>query len=330
MQGGATIRCCSSSRPRCRASRTTSSSATISRRPTSSATTSWPCSSRRSSCSSRRPKTAARSRCQGLVRMAMGEADEATKMLQRATKSDPKNLDSWVALAWVYAQSNQMQDAERDDRRGRRSSRRNDKARLEQVFAPDEGAGRADRAAQPRRAAGFPKDIRRSTALPPQPRQPHHRVPASASPSISTPPPSSAAASSSSSPATPPAARPSPSNASWPASFPINVELTSADSMMGQPLPGELPPRSPPRHRRRPAHQTAHRPQRHAGRRGPGQRDAGVEVTCSQRRLFAPPTFPNGWIRQQLTHLRATLRQPRGGHHGLRSHPRNLIRFAPA
>ena len=50
---------------------------------------------------------------QGLVRMAMGETQEATSMLQRATKSDPKNLDGWVALAWVYVQTDRMQDAER-------------------------------------------------------------------------------------------------------------------------------------------------------------------------------------------------------------------------
>ena len=31
---------------------------------------------------------------QGLVRLAMGEGDEATKMLEHATKSDPKNLDA--------------------------------------------------------------------------------------------------------------------------------------------------------------------------------------------------------------------------------------------
>jgi Tfp pilus assembly protein PilF len=50
---------------------------------------------------------------QALVRMTMGETDDATKMLQHATQSDPKNLDGWVALAWVYAQSNRMPDAER-------------------------------------------------------------------------------------------------------------------------------------------------------------------------------------------------------------------------
>jgi hypothetical protein len=49
---------------------------------------------------------------QALVRMAMGEQVPATEMLQRATKSDPKNLDAWVALAWLYAQSDNMKEAE--------------------------------------------------------------------------------------------------------------------------------------------------------------------------------------------------------------------------
>ena len=50
---------------------------------------------------------------QGLVRMAMGEQDQAVEMLRHATRSDPKNLDGWVALAWVYAQSDRMDDAEK-------------------------------------------------------------------------------------------------------------------------------------------------------------------------------------------------------------------------
>jgi len=49
---------------------------------------------------------------QALVRMAMGEADNAVKMLQQALRSDAKNLDAWVALAWVHAQSGRMNDAE--------------------------------------------------------------------------------------------------------------------------------------------------------------------------------------------------------------------------
>jgi cytochrome c-type biogenesis protein CcmH/NrfG len=50
---------------------------------------------------------------QGLVRMAMGKSDEAVQMLQHATRSDPKNLDGWVGLAWVYAQTNRMSEAEK-------------------------------------------------------------------------------------------------------------------------------------------------------------------------------------------------------------------------
>jgi cytochrome c-type biogenesis protein CcmH/NrfG len=70
---------------------------------------------------------------QGLVRMAMGETQEATSMLQRATKSDPKNLDSWVALAWVYAQSDRMQDAERMIQSAAEQVPE-ERTRLEQVF----------------------------------------------------------------------------------------------------------------------------------------------------------------------------------------------------
>jgi Flp pilus assembly protein TadD len=50
---------------------------------------------------------------QAIVRATMGEGDRALEMLQRATKSDPKNLDARVALAWVLAQSGQMSEAER-------------------------------------------------------------------------------------------------------------------------------------------------------------------------------------------------------------------------
>lgn len=39
-----------------------------------------------------------------IVRMAMGQLDQATTMLESATKHDPKNPDAWVALAWVRSQ----------------------------------------------------------------------------------------------------------------------------------------------------------------------------------------------------------------------------------
>ena len=45
---------------------------------------------------------------QAVVRAAMGDAELAVKMLQRAARNDPKNLDARIALAWVYAQSNRL------------------------------------------------------------------------------------------------------------------------------------------------------------------------------------------------------------------------------
>ena len=39
-----------------------------------------------------------------IVRMAMGQLDQATTMLDTATKADPKLADAWVALAWIRVQ----------------------------------------------------------------------------------------------------------------------------------------------------------------------------------------------------------------------------------
>jgi cytochrome c-type biogenesis protein CcmH len=70
---------------------------------------------------------------QALVRMAMGEAEEAKKMLERATKSDPKNLDGWVSLAWVYVQQNKIAEAEKMIAEAKKQSP-NDAVRLDDVF----------------------------------------------------------------------------------------------------------------------------------------------------------------------------------------------------
>jgi tetratricopeptide (TPR) repeat protein len=70
---------------------------------------------------------------QGLVRVAMGEGELAGKMLERATKSDPKNLDSWVARAWLYAQGDDMKKAESMIAEAAKQSPE-DKARLDEVF----------------------------------------------------------------------------------------------------------------------------------------------------------------------------------------------------
>jgi cytochrome c-type biogenesis protein CcmH len=70
---------------------------------------------------------------QALVRMAMGERETSVQMLQQATKSDPKNIDSWVALAWAYVQENKIKDAEAMIAEAAKQSPK-DAARLQDVF----------------------------------------------------------------------------------------------------------------------------------------------------------------------------------------------------
>ena len=48
---------------------------------------------------------------EALVRIAMGQAEASVEMLQRATRSDPDLIDAWVGLAWVNAQNGKMSEA---------------------------------------------------------------------------------------------------------------------------------------------------------------------------------------------------------------------------
>jgi tetratricopeptide (TPR) repeat protein len=178
---------------------------------------------------------------QGLVRMAMGETANAVQLLQQATKSDPRNLDGWVALAWVYAQTNRMKDAESTMAEAISRSPEN-RVRLEQVFAQmkQNAAQAQSQPAQTAEGAGLPEGH----------------------PSIDGAPPASSASpmAAPSGPAVHVTINLDPSAkirtgivfvmvrnpAGGPpiavkrviaTSFPTTVDLTSADSMMGQQLP---------------------------------------------------------------------------------------------
>ncbi|HEX6160920.1 MAG TPA: tetratricopeptide repeat protein [Thermoanaerobaculia bacterium] len=70
---------------------------------------------------------------QALVRLAMGESKAAEAMLQKATTTDPKNLDAWVGLAWVLAQDDRMREAEQAIAAAAKNSPEN-QARLQEVF----------------------------------------------------------------------------------------------------------------------------------------------------------------------------------------------------
>ncbi|MDP9193661.1 MAG: tetratricopeptide repeat protein [Acidobacteriota bacterium] len=183
---------------------------------------------------------------QGLVRMAMGDAGEATKMLQRATKNDPKNLDSWVSLAWVYAQTNRMDDAERMIAEAGKQAPQ-EKARLDQVFVQMKEQIAQSAMAQSAQGGALPEGHPPIDGAPAAP---------AAAPAASPAPAASGAGVRVTLDLDPSAKQrtgivfviarnpaggpPVAVKRVVATSFPFNLELTSADSMMGQPLPASF------------------------------------------------------------------------------------------
>ncbi len=163
-----------------------------------------------------------------LVRMAMGEAESAVQMLQQATSVDPMNLDSRVALAWIYAQTNRVPEAEAAIADAVRVSPEN-KARLEEVLTqmkahaamPQQQAAQAPQTAPaaPAAAASGP-GVTVNIALDPgaQSRSGVLFVIAR----------------------NPQGGPPVAVKRVMASSFPMTVQLTSADSMLGQPLPASF------------------------------------------------------------------------------------------
>lgn len=180
---------------------------------------------------------------QGLVRIAMGQVDNAETMLTRAIKLDPQMLDAYVGLAWAQISTGKAALAEQTIQ-----------AAVKQH--PEDQARLADVLAKMKQQAAS------------QPAAPRNHPPVDGGPDLSAPSMPQIPASSSS-PAESPthitlqlaAGRSVPPNGvifvlargagvtSGPpsavkrlplSSFPIEVDLSSADSMMGQPLPPSL------------------------------------------------------------------------------------------
>lgn len=157
---------------------------------------------------------------QGLIRMSMGERETALQMLERATQSDPGFLDGWVTLAWVQVQSGDDEKAGRTiDEAIRRHPQ--EEARLREVLQ----RMRAQVTAPSTPPAPAGPGVRVTIDIDDSARS---RVPAGAvlfviarGAGVTTGPPV--------------AVKRVPVS-----TFPINVELTSADSMMGQPFPQSL------------------------------------------------------------------------------------------
>ena len=177
---------------------------------------------------------------QALVRLAMGDSAAATQMLQQATKSNPKNLDGWVALAWVHAQTGNMAEAEKMIAEAARQSP-NDKARLDQVLAAMQQQAKPSQTAQ---GSELPEGHPPIEGAAPAP-SPSPSPAASEGPSVQVTldlDPSAAQKTGilfvlARNPAGGP---PVAVKRMQVASFPVTLQLGSADSMMGQQLPAKF------------------------------------------------------------------------------------------
>jgi tetratricopeptide (TPR) repeat protein len=190
----------------------------------------------------RKPDDAGALTYQALVRMSMGQRDGAEEMLRRAIKSDPQLTDAYVALAWNDVQLGKVSEAESliAD-----ASRRHpdQQARLEEVLAKMKEQARSQPPAP---------------AVPPN--HPALPNPGAESASAGTPAAAPVSGPSVHVTLTLPGAKPSPTavlfifaraagqTAGPPAAvkrignptFPLEIDLTAADSMMGQPLPSTV------------------------------------------------------------------------------------------
>ena len=176
---------------------------------------------------------------QALVRMAMGEGADAERMLERATKSDEKNLDAWVARAWVYAQANKLDDAEKMIAEAAKQSPEN-RARLEEVFRQMKASAQNPQQAQAQELpSGHPPvDAPATPSMPATPRPNDGR-------SIRVTLDLDASAKQKTGvlfvmARNPAGGPPVAVKRMQVTSFPVTFDLGSADSMMGQPLPDKF------------------------------------------------------------------------------------------
>ncbi len=164
---------------------------------------------------------------QALVRMAMGDNASANQMLQSAIKSDPSLLDAWVTLAWVQTQEGKIDAAEKTIREAMKRQPQ-EKARLQQVLDqmkahPSTSVAAAAPATAPSAPPATPageSGVRITLDNSSSQRTGTLFVIARAA-GVTAGPPVAAKRMSA-------------------GSFPMTVELTSADSMMGQPLPATM------------------------------------------------------------------------------------------
>jgi len=162
---------------------------------------------------------------QALVRMSMGQRDPAAEMLHHAIKSDPQLLDAYVALAWDDIQRGNTADAEAQIAEATRRHP-DQKARLDDVLSKmKEQAKNPVPAAAPSAPAAAPASgpsVHVTLTLAGAAPSPNAVLFVIARASGQT--------------AGPPAAV---KRIAGP-TFPLDIDLSAADSMMGQPLPATI------------------------------------------------------------------------------------------
>jgi cytochrome c-type biogenesis protein CcmH len=177
-----------------------------------------------------------------IVRMAMGQTAEARTMLTAATKSDPALLDAWVALAWANTQLGKKTEAEAAIESAIRKHPEEEK-RLREVWA--QMAARGAERKEGSLPEGHPPIEPVPGAAPAAPAAIASAAPAagegihlSISLAKSAPPNSVlyVMAREAGQAGGPPIAVRRIAGAT----FPLEMDLTSADSMMGQPLPAKV------------------------------------------------------------------------------------------
>ena len=184
---------------------------------------------------------------QALVRVSMGQGAGAVEMLQRAIKSDPELTDAYVALAWADMQGGKTSEAEGlIAEAGRRHP--DQKTKLDEVLVRmKEQMKNAPPAAMPANHPALPNpDGSQSTAAPMAAAQ--ASAPAAGGPSVHVTLALDPSAKASANAVLYVIARAAGQTAGPPSAvkrinsprFPLEIDLTTADSMMGQPLPANV------------------------------------------------------------------------------------------
>ena len=158
---------------------------------------------------------------QALVRMAMGQTDSANEMLERALKNDPNFLDAYVTSAWVRTQEGNIAAAEKTMQEAMRRHPQ-EKQRLQEVLDSMKSHRPMDSQPPAPVARGGTDGVRVSLTLDPSATSRSGVVYLIArAAGVSAGPPL--------------AVKRISANA-----LPTTIDLTSADSMMGQQLPARV------------------------------------------------------------------------------------------